>query len=257
MITTPLRKLAKALLKNAGYEVRKLEPAGNDTQTVFRKHATHGTIIEFIGPSGAGKSFLFAKAWPHLQERWMRDPVKNATADHLVPNFAPYWSLILSATQGLANSSLNDYQRAKVVRQLSSVIVKDSEIRNQVGRSGFVLQEGLFHNFPHQLMALPDQQFQMAASSRALILVLPQSPDTIIERRQLRVKNGGHLSTWHAGMDRAEQHKEIESRCALIRQLSARAEAFGIVCLRVNAEDPIRTMISSVVAFEKQFNRAQ
>ena len=247
--------MALALLDKAGYEIRKLQ--NSPAEPANTNSASRGTIIEFIGPSGSGKSYLFEKSWPKLKGCWGRYPERMKVEDYMVPAFAPYWSLLASAVQGLSHSLLNDYQRAKVLRQLASIIVKDSEIRTQLDRSGFILQEGLFHNFPQQLLQLPDSDFQMASAARALILLIPSSPQTIIDRRRARVGDGGHLSTWQSGMSETEQLEEIESRCAIITQLAARAENFGVACLRLTAEDPIGQLVSSVFAFAKQLTKTR
>jgi len=239
--------MAKSILFKQGYQISKVH--ARPMHTLRADHSHRGKVIEFIGPSGVGKTYLFEKSRTSLRAHWK--PVTTPIGFKVHFGFAPpYWSLLTPMAQRLTERSLNDYQRAGLLQYYSSIIAAELEMSTQLARSSFMLDEGIFHNFSEQLMELEDSAFSMATSSRAIILVLPSRPETVMERRSQRFPEGDPLDT--PDLTNAEQLELIESNCAALAALAARAETFGVKCLRIAAEDPTEKTLASVTAFGRR-----
>lgn len=253
MLNEAIRKFAKLLLAKSGYELRPL--TNTRTPGLIRngqKNPTRGNVIEFIGPSGVGKTYIFKKARRVIEGHWSIKPERIDDKDHLVPSFGPHWRLLEYKTKALSDRNVNDYQRAKLLRYHSSVILRDIMIRTQVDRSGFIVDEGIFHNFSAELMKLSGPDFETLASSRAIIIVLPLRPEIIVNRRSLRVDQTGVLRTGHSGLSKHEHMEEIQRSIIRLEETTERAKEFGVPCLRLTAENQIERNVSLVREFARR-----
>lgn len=253
MIRAHARKILRRLFHHAGY--RRLPVQRQDLKQC---KLTSGKVIEFIGPSGVGKSFLCDRAFPLLSAHWRKgiSPPKSSE-DHLMPEMSAHWKLLRSKFEKLSLGQLNSYQRAKLLRYFSEVIAKDLEMRAQLSMCGFVLDEGLFHNFGKELLALDDDEFGLVAASRIIIALLPSRPETVVERRRSRFDQKGFLVTSQSGKSRDEQLKAIESSVNTYQAVMDRATHYRVPWLRLTAEASLGDNLTSILEFEKVMVGAQ
>ncbi len=137
---------------------------------------TKGLTIEFIGPAGVGKSTLFEEIKNHTAGEWYyreKLPGLKLKEREDVLDGGLHWKLLFAKALNLDERMLNGFRKTKLMRYFTEVVQYDLYLNNGVSDRGFLLEEGICHNFPKELNELPDDQLRTIMFGRALVYLKP------------------------------------------------------------------------------------
>ncbi len=215
---------------------------------------TTGNIVEFLGPSGVGKSTLLEALKHHTVGEWYyRDNIPQLKLREREDNLdgALHWEMLHAKFMYMDKRSLNGFRKAKLMNYHTQVVMNDLQLRYGMSARGFLLDEGLCHNYSREVGALSDADFISIMSDRALVYVKPNEISTVVKRIRQRTQNGGHTVTHHVGLSDDELCSVAEKSVDSANALTRRAKEMDIPVCIVFAEDSIEDSIGSLLRFEQ------
>lgn len=251
-----IKKVVKKILKIIGLYpfLILLRPPANKPE----HPKTKGHSIEFIGPSGVGKSTLFEEIKNRTAGEWyFREKLPGLTLKHNqdMMDGGLHWKVLFAKSVNLEERLLNGFRKAKLMRYFSEVILHDLHLIYGLSDRGFLLEEGICHNFSKELNDLPDDDFKKIMAGRALVYLKPKNSSIVVKRIRERAKNGGHIVTHHIGLTDNQLREIAETNMTNFDTLTSRAQAIGIPVCTVYAEDDINQSAKTLLDFERRLIR--
>ena len=245
--------LKTAIIKSInllGYDLKKRPRERRAT-----KKPKKSIFIEFIGPAGIGKTTLFNEIAGKTTGDWFhkgqnKSSIISKNADKV--DGGTHWKLLYNKAKNLEERNLNGYRKIKLMKYFTNVAFNDFNMRHNEFKKGFLLEEGLCHNFSKEINKLSETEFRHLMSSRALIYLMPRDSMTVVQRIHKRKREEGRIVTHHIGLNDWALKEIAENSVKSFNRLIERAEKLGIPCCRIFAENPTSKNAETILAFEKQ-----
>ncbi|GEM_PF-5853020 len=215
---------------------------------------THVFVIEFIGPTGVGKTTLFERIKNHTSAQWYyRENLSSLKLKEWegILSGSLHWKILFDRLLRLNGLNLDGFYKTKRMRYLAQVMLYDLHLHNGVSDKGFLLDEGICHNFTKELNALPEDEFKTIMAGRALIYLVPKNPSTVLKRIRKRAQNSGKTLGHHKGLSDDELRLKAEFHMNQFDILVSRARSTGIPICIVYAEDEPDRNAETILGFEK------
>lgn len=226
------------------------------TCVVVKPNKSEGKIIEFIGPSGVGKSTLYKLTKDRLSCKWNSINTLNhcKTSPIHDQTVKLHWELLKSKI--LAVETIKTSSRAKLglVNYFTTILTNNIKILGVKNSAGFVLEEGLCHNFFDELNALKSDELSILLKNRNLICVLPRHIDTVVSQIQKRTRETGQTVFHHSGMSDEDLNTLTKATVEGMVKFISRVNTLKIPICQLYIEDGIDINCNNILDFEKTIN---
>jgi len=252
-----LKKLGYRLVKISGKKARSVVVAKDDEDTPSNINVF---VMEFMGPTGVGKTTLVERIKNQTAAEWYyRENLSSLTPTERdgVLSGGLHWEILFDRFLRLDGRNLDGYLKTKMMRYLAQVMLHDLHLQNGVPDKGFLLDEGICHNFSKELNALPENEFNKIMAGRALVYLAPKNPSTVVKRIRERAQNSGKMVSHQKGLSDDELCLMAELQMNQFKMLISRARAIGIPVCTVYAEDDFDRNAETILGFEKTLSRSQ
>lgn len=252
--------LSKEILKKfadlAGLEVRR-KPLGRNDWGSLPKARTAGLIIEFVGPQGIGKTTLHSTVFERVREHWFsrralqgRFPLSKASA-HIA---ALHNDVLFRRMDRLENSNLTAWRRIQRAEQMARVAKESLLLSGSDFPRGFMFEEGLFKNFPQEILDIEAQAAKELWSNRIFIFLRARDPGVVVSRWLARSAERGHVLEYRHSVNE-EVRNRVENESVLYDRLMRRAKSLGRPVLTLDAEDSVQHNARMILDFEREIGR--
>lgn len=157
-------------------------------------------ILEFIGPSGVGKSTLFKEYFSNVDFNFYTQndiyKVKSKLDEQKILSII-YHELLLNKHNNLLKKDYNAYTISELLNYFSKIVSEDILIQNSYKDCGFILEEGITHNFTTELLQLSNEHLSLLLKNRIIIYLKPENPNLIVQRIKKRANECGHIVIHH------------------------------------------------------------
>lgn len=253
-----MRRYLIQVLKVAGL-YNKLVSFNTSTKKDRHKSKAMNKDIEFIGPSGVGKSTLFSEVKKYTVGNWFyKEDISNILLGHGDGEVDDHyhWRLLFAKSRYLEDYKANGYEKIKLMKYFSEVILGDLVTFEGVSEKRLFLDEGLCHNFSKELMEFSDSDLAALMAKRALIFVQARDTLTIVKQIRKREIELGHKIAYHVGLNDNELINMAEASALSLEILVKRVKPFGVPVCIIFTEDDIHLNVKRVLEFESQFIHA-
>ncbi len=239
-----------------GLELRRRRLTISDLQSLPRL-ATAGSTIEFIGTPGVGKTTLFNACWPSIKDRWyFRNDLKGLGPSLVLSGSIEriHRDIYVKRINLLNSSDLDPWQSITHALQAATVIYESLMTSSQDFSRGFVFEEGLFKNFPEEVLNLCDVEAAPLWENRAFVYLRARDPDIVLTRFQLRSDERRNRKIFQHCQPDYEVRSRIDADIRLFDQMLEKAKVFACPLIVINAEDRLQDAVKDVLKFERSLS---
>jgi ABC-type dipeptide/oligopeptide/nickel transport system ATPase subunit len=246
------------LLKLANLELR---PRGPQIGSLMRhsRLPTAGKIVELIGTQGIGKSTLNNDLYKFLHESWFfRSDLRHAGPTDIrsqeIEQLHRY--IYFRKIKHLKKKQADPWNCITISQQMAKVISENLTILTHDFPRGFFLDEGLFKNFPREILKLDPERAPPIWENRALIHLRARDPECALSRYQNRAQersNRGLLQRLPTDLELRERIMRDNDRFDQIMDV---AQALGCSVLVIHAEDEHQENIRKILDFERKLRHS-
>jgi len=250
---TNAKSSLKKLLNMIGIELSRRRHTISDLQSLPRL-ATAGSTIEFVGTQGIGKTTLFNACWPSIRNRWYSRRVLEGLGPSSVLSGSIeciHRNIFLNRINLLNSSDLDPWQNITHALQAATTIYESLMISSQDFSRGFVLEEGLFKNFPKEVLNLCDTKAAPLWEKRAFVYLRARDPDITLSRFQRREDKRRNRKIYQHYRPDDEVRSRIDADNRLFDQMIDKAKVFACPLIVINAEDRLQDAVKDVLGFER------
>ena len=150
---------------------------------------TSGTIVEFIGTQGIGKTTLHNAIYKSIRDRWFFRHTISGTQPQIVVSTKMehiHQNIFFNGLKRIEKSEFDAWQTTRKASQMAEVIRESLLISTQDFPRGFILEEGLFKNFPSEVLDLSAEDQDLLWQDRAFIYLRTNEPGLAVSRFQMR-----------------------------------------------------------------------
>lgn len=229
-------------LKKLYYKALEISQSKVKNNELKSRKNTKGLTIEFIGPAGVGKSTLFDAVKNRMQGHWnYREKQQHYKLEQCQTSIdgTLHWNLMMAKAINLHGLELNGFRKLKLLKYFSDVVYSDLYMHFSSSESGFLLEEGIFHNFSKEINSLQNNEFESLIANRVLIYVRPKNNTTVVDRIRKRTANNGHTVTHHIGLSDHELLAIVDRSVIKFDVMIKRAQTLNHQILTVYAEDEL------------------
>jgi len=241
------------LLKATGFEVRQTGRSISELMAQPRR-ATAGWTLEFIGTQGIGKTTLnnalhksFRKNWFFRYDLGQTGPSTQSFEELEQLHRDIYFQKL----QRVQKTRPDVWNSITVPRQMSRVIGESLTILSNSFPRGFVLDESLFKNFPHEILNLPDTADDILWQKRAFIYLRARDTEFVVSRYQSRVAERARNGLPQIKPEDADVRARVEKDNTDFDAIFEKARVLGCPSISIYAEDDTQQNISKILEFEK------
>ena len=215
---------------------------------------TAGWIVEFIGTQGIGKTTLSNSLHKTLRKNWFfrsdlgqtgPSPAVSKALENL------HREIYFLKLKRLYEENADAWKILTAGRQMSRVISESLTILNNDFPRGFVLDESLFKNFHHEVLALAGDAPGPLWAQRAFIYLRTRDPEFVVARYQGRVAERAERGMLQVPPSDAELRNRIEQDNDLFDAITQKAQAFDCPVIVLYAEDDTQENIRTILEFEE------
>ncbi|MGB1308626.1 MAG: hypothetical protein ACPG6B_06930 [Oceanihabitans sp.] len=218
-----------------------------------KKNLSEGRIVEFIGPSGIGKTTLYNTIIKELTSNWIN--AKNfkeheyGTANEEL--FAIHWKLLKYKLERVDSFNLGSLEKINLVQYFKQVLLENIKMINVKGKSGYLLEEGLCHNFSIELLNLNEKELKAVLGNRYIISVLPKDTKTVVNQIRKRTVEGGHTVAHHKNLNDEELEEYCKISTKAFEKFTNHIQKFNFPLCTLYVEDGIEFNSNKIIDFEK------
>lgn len=246
------------LLRKSGFE---LQQRGHKISELVSQPpcVTAGWTLEFVGSQGIGKTTLNNKLYKPLRSQWFFRSDLGQTSS---PNTSSgtleqlHRKIYFKKIKWLRKNQSDIWKSVTISRQMSRVISESLTILTNDFPRGFILDESLFKNFPHEVLNLAENEAAPLWQKRAFIYLRARDPDFVVSRYQSRVIERARNGLLQSQPTDDEVRVRVEEENALFDTMTERARMFDCPVLVLYAEDNEPENIRKILEFEKTFHPA-
>lgn len=197
-------------------------------------------IIEFIGPSGIGKSTLFKEYFSKADFNFYTQndiyKIKSRLDEqNILSNI--YKELLFKKHSNLLDRAYNAYVSTVLLNYFTKIVSEDIIIQNSNKDFGFVLEEGIVHNFSMELLQLTNEHLSLLLKNRIIIYMRPENPNLVVQRIKKRANEGGHIVIHHNNKTDDELLNIAKQSVVHFDKLINKIKELDIPCLQIIAEE--------------------
>lgn len=246
------------LLRKSGFELQRRGHMISELTSQSRC-ATAGWTLEFVGSQGIGKTTLNNKLYKTLRSKWFfrSDLGQTSSPDvYSGPLEQLHRQIYFQKILWLYENEPDIWKNTTISRQMSRVISESLTILTNDFPRGFILDESLYKNFPHEVMDLADNQSAPLWQRRAFIYLKARNPDFVVSRYQSRVIQRARNGLLQSQPADDEVRARVEKDNVLFDTMTERARTFDCPVLVLYAEDNEQENVRKILEFEKTFHAA-
>ncbi len=197
-------------------------------------------IIEFIGPSGIGKSTLFkeyfSKADFNFYTQYDIFKIKYKLGEQNILS-SIYKELLFNKHHNLLERAYNAYVSTELLNYFTKIVSEDIIIQNSHKDFGFILEEGIVHNFSMELLQLTNEHLSLLLKNRIIVYMRPENPNLIVQRIKKRANDGGHTVIHHNNKTYEELLNIAIQSIVIFDKLIDKLKELNIPYLQIIAEE--------------------
>lgn len=241
------------LLKLANLELR---PRGPQIGSLMRhsRLPTAGKIVELIGTQGIGKSTLNNDLYKFLHESWFfRSDLRHAGPTDIRSQEIEqlHREIYFRKIKHLKKKQADPWNCFTGSQQMAKVISENLTIMTHDFPRGFFLDEGLFKNFPREILKLGPERAAPLWQNRALIHLRARDPECALTRYQGRAQERSNRGLLQRLPPDAELRERIMRDTVRFDQIMEMARALGCPMIILHAEDGHWDNIGKILDFER------
>jgi ABC-type dipeptide/oligopeptide/nickel transport system ATPase subunit len=213
-----------------------------------------GHIIELVGTQGVGKSTLNRAVYQVLNHSWFfrSDLEYTGPTDVRVPDVeALHREIYFRRIDRVREAEPDPWKSLTVSRQMSTVIYESLMLCSNVFPRGFILDEGLFKNFPREVLDLNATEARSLWRKRSFIHLRARDPEVAAGRYLRRMEERRREGIFQHDQSMPEVLARIRSDNRLFDRICERALEQGSAAITVYAEDSSEDNIQRILNFEK------
>ena len=218
---------------------------------------TAGKTVEFIGTQGIGKSKFNNDLHKFLEGNWffradlcqvgpISDTVSMAEVEEL------HRDIYFRKLRHLEKKQTDPWKSITTARQMSKVISESLTVLSNDFPRGFFLDEGLFKNFPREVLKLGSESAEPLWTNRALIYLRAHEPEFVVSRYRGRVAERSLRGLPQRPPSDNEVRERIVYDNDLFDRIVDQARAFDCPVIVIYAEDNYQESIGKVLDFERK-----
>jgi ABC-type dipeptide/oligopeptide/nickel transport system ATPase subunit len=218
---------------------------------------TSGQIIELIGTRGVGKTTLNNALYRHLKDRWFfRGDLRftGPISVNISPLEALHRDIYFRKLEDVKEVYDDAWKALTICRQMSNVICESLLMATHTLPRGFILDEGLFKNFPAQVLTTDSEAVEELWRNRAFIHVRAKDPELALTRHLSRRSDRRQMGILQHRDTKEFLRAQIKRHDALYDRIVARAQEIGRPALTVVVEEGIENNVRQILDFEKSLN---
>lgn len=244
----------KNILRKLGLSIQRVPTLSELSSD--RENNTKGTVVEFVGPAAVGKSTVFNATRSVLKKNWLFEHHTRLPEDAspIDANTGSFLGAIYQARLDLLRRlDLDIYAKTKIIKRMSEIVQMELNVARQNYPRGFVFEEGISHFFAEQILDTEAIKDKKIFANRHFVFLLPDDPDTLKMRRDIRQSSGNDKMHRHqsgtgdsqpdAAADQAQ--KEI----SIYTSLEQLFRTNGFSTLVLVAEDTVEHNADRTLAF--------
>ncbi|MCO6045362.1 hypothetical protein NG895_15730 [Aeoliella sp. ICT_H6.2] len=247
-----LKELIKRAIRRNGLEVR----AHYTLQTLqeYPATSTKGWAIEMIGTKGAGKSTLFSLSLAKLKSRWffqyhLRDLVLTSVQSDEIEGL--HRDILFNRLDTVIHSQQEPWQSITAVSQSVTAVYASMYMSCHTFPRGFALEEGLFKNFPREVLQLNKQTSLPLWNGKCFIYLRASNPNIVLERFHNRRSQRLAKGVFQHEESNDELSQRVHSDTFAYDRIVERADELGIPTLVIDANDDMDSLVGQVLRFEE------
>ena len=152
----------------------------------------------------------------------------------------------------LKKNETDPWKSITTARQMSKVIGESLTLFGNDFPRGFVLDEGLFKNFPKEVLKLGSDQADPLWTNRAFVYLRARDPDFVVSRYQGRVFERSARGLPQRPPEDDEVRARVAQDNAVFDRIVETAQGFDCPAIVVYAEDDHQDNINRILEFERQ-----
>lgn len=246
------KAVVNRVLEPAGIEVRARPPSMRDL-ALRRPTGSAGWIMEFLGTQGIGKTTLVNALHQRLKGQWFfrSDLVQTGPPEtRFEETERLYRDIYLSVIDDIQKRPPDPWRAISQLRQLGQVIGESLTIQTHDLPRGFILDEGVFKNFPRQVLDLASATPAPLWDRRAFVYLRFRDDETAVTRYQARAEERDSAGLPQRRKSDAEVRAAVEENRQLFDRIVETADRFGCPVLTIFCEDPFERNLARVMEFE-------
>jgi ABC-type dipeptide/oligopeptide/nickel transport system ATPase subunit len=253
----PIAATLNTLLKLANLELR---PRGPQIRSLMRhpRLTTAGKIVELIGTQGIGKSTLNNDLYMFLHENWFfRGDLRHSGPTDIRSQDIEqlHREIYFRKIKHLKKKQADPWNCITGSQQMARVISENLTIMTHDFPRGFFLDEGLFKNFPREILKLDPERAPSIWKNRALIHLRARDPECVLSRYQSRAQERSSRGLLQRPPTDIELRERIQRDTDRFDQIMERALALGYPSLILQAEDNHHDNIGKILEFERELRQ--
>lgn len=252
-----MRVIARTL-RGLGWELKRAQRSLAVLSAESAK-STAGSILEIVGTQGVGKTTLNDRVYHAIRDRWFA----RGDVDFKGPSEVGcgqieslHRDLYFQKVERIRQERHDPWKTVTLARQMSAIAFESLMISTQKYPRGFLLDEGLFKNFPDEVMEVGAEEAMPLWSSRAFVHLRASDPTVAAERYTKRVAQRRESGAAQHEYSAAEVVARVESDTATYDRMCAQAERLGRPVLVLDASQSIDASVESMLAFESSLARS-
>lgn len=236
----------------AGLELRPRARTLSDQQALPRL-TTAGHIIEIVGTQGIGKSTLCNDLQKRLKDRWLfrSDLTQIGPTTTLAPEIEELHRKLYFQRVRQLEKKNDAWDSIIQSRQAARVISENLTVMTNSFPRGFIFDEGLFKNFPREVLKNRGSTFDLLWTNRALIHLRARDASFVVARYTQRARERAERGLLQRIPDQSALRSRIETENALFDEMMAIAKDCGCATLLLHAEDKHEENITRILEFER------
>lgn len=212
----------------------------NTEKELFDNRLDSKFTIEFIGPSGIGKSTLFKEYFSKTDFNFYTQndiyKIKSRLDEqNILSNI--YKELLFKKHSNLLDRAYNAYVSTELLNYFTKIVSEDIVIQNASKDFGFIIEEGIVHNFSMELFQLSNENLSLLLKNRIIIYIRPENPNLIVQRIKKRASEGGHVVIHHNNKTDEELLNIAKQSIVHFDKLINRIKELNIPCIQIIAEE--------------------
>lgn len=213
-------------------------------------------VVEFVGPSGVGKSTLFnyflSQYGPTGNCRHWRDARKHLRPKRTVtPGLLDAYDFLLrKKIVDLQTRDVDEHTKARLEEFFRGNLDEDRWLSKSPARGIFLREDGIFHNFTAELLAVSNTHLEALTKGRAFVHIDARA--NVIVSRVMRRESQGGSRPQYAGKTREEVAAEVNDGKERKSALVDRLVKAGHKVLNIDASNLIEEQALTLDNFAKE-----